>query len=182
MKQNIKRILILSVILIISITFLRCQKDDDLANPEIANVASAKKWFNEYESGGDNYGLFQNLDYDWANAEAKKNQDGTELIIVPINEIRKDEREIWEQRLYIYKLGEKNYKALLYERYPDAGNSLIDDFSFNQRVLNDYDKILKNGVVEILSKNKFITRNATAKYRRNLISMVIHLKQLAEYH
>ncbi|HEY1195219.1 hypothetical protein [Flavobacterium sp.] len=92
MKQKIKKIIVLSVITLISTVFLRCQKDDDLVNPEVAKVSSAKEWFKKYESTTDNYTLFQNLNYDWVNAELKINKDGTQLIVVPIDEKKKRSR------------------------------------------------------------------------------------------
>ena len=49
MKQKIQKIIILSTVMIISVTFLRCQKDEDLLSPEIKNVSLAKEWFKKYE-------------------------------------------------------------------------------------------------------------------------------------
>ncbi|MFH6935577.1 hypothetical protein [Flavobacterium sp. FlaQc-30] len=119
MKQKIQKIIILSTVMIISVTFLRCQKDEDLLSPEIKNVSLAKEWFKKYEGNGDNLDLFRNLNYEWENAEIKETKDGAQLIVVPIAEAKKDESETWEQRLYIYKLNGNEYKALLYEFYPD---------------------------------------------------------------
>ncbi|WP_166920364.1 hypothetical protein [Flavobacterium poyangense] len=78
---------------------------------------SAKTWFKEYESNGKNYELVQNLNYDWQEAKLTKSEDGTPTIIVPVLELKKEERELWEQKLYIYKLDNNKYKALVFESY-----------------------------------------------------------------
>ncbi|QLC66138.1 hypothetical protein LPB248_07550 [Flavobacterium sp. LPB0248] len=177
MKQKIQKIIILSTVMIISVTFLRCQKEEDLVSPEINNVSRAKEWFKKYESTTDNYPLFQNLKYDWANAEFKKNKDGTQLVIVPINELKKNKDENWEQKLYIYELSENNYKALLHEFYPER--SLNDDadllkfsgyisvwdlkFGFIKAAEFVDDKMISSGVVEIILSKKINPSNITGK-------------------
>ncbi|RXM42996.1 hypothetical protein [Flavobacterium sp. YO64] len=179
MKQKIQKIIILSTVMIISVTFLRCQKDEDLLSPEIKNVSLAKEWFKKYEGNGDNLDLFKNLNYEWENAEIKETKDGAQLIVVPIAEAKKDESETWEQRLYIYKLNRNGYKALLYEFYPDkdtedivsvesngfngyiAAWDLKSGFIKSAKFINDV--AVENGEVEVLSKDKVNIKNITAK-------------------
>ncbi|UUF16887.1 MULTISPECIES: hypothetical protein [Flavobacterium] len=139
---------------------------------------SAKRWFKNYEAEGTNYELFQNLDYDWNNAEITKSEDGTKTIIVPINEIKKDPTENWEQKLYIYKLGENNYQALLFEIYPDSKNTDPESSSIDSGIFTGYiaawdlkkgfvkaalfenGKVAQNGSIKVYSKNKAITGKA----------------------
>ncbi|MNQ03692.1 hypothetical protein D3C85_163970 [compost metagenome] len=177
MKQKIKKIIVLSVITLVSAVFLRCQKDDDLINPEVAKVSSAKEWFKKYESTTDNYPLFQNLEYDWTNAELNINKDGTQLIVVPVDETKKDQDEKWEQKLYIYQVSKNNYKALLFEYYPENSKTDIETtskftgyitrwdlksgFLGSAKFVND--KIIENGTVEISANIDSLQRNLTAK-------------------
>ncbi|WP_343617401.1 hypothetical protein [Flavobacterium sp.] len=177
MKQKIKKIIVLSVITLISTVFMRCQKDDDLVNTEFAKVSSAKEWFKKYESTTDNYLLFQNLKYDWESAELKIGKDGTELIVVPIDETKKDKDENWEQKLYIYQVSKNDYKVLLYEFYPgNLENDSVDSKKFtgyiaawdlktgfvkSAKFVNN--SIVENGVVKVLSEEQLKLRTATNK-------------------
>lgn len=159
----------------ISFVFSRCQNEEYLSNPETKKVSVAKEWFKAYESNGDNLDLFQNLNYEWANAEVRETKDGVQLIVVPIAEVKKDESEIWEQRLYIYKLKDNHYKALLYEFYPeDAVKTNSNSFSgyitawnlkngFVKSAKFANDILIENGEVEILSTDRVIVRSNTAK-------------------
>lgn len=175
MKQNIKKIVILSVISVIAVIFSRCQNDEYFLKNDDTNLASAKTWFSKYEGNGDNIELFQNLNYEWQKAEIKEGKDGTQLIVVPIVEVKKEQNEDWEQRLYIYKIDQNNYKALLYEFYPEnLAYANSNDFNgyisvwdlktgFIKAAKFVNDKIVENGDVEILSKDKLAVKNTTAK-------------------
>lgn len=119
--------------------------------------------------------MFQNLNYEWQKAEIKEGKDGTQLIVVPIVEVKKEQNEDWEQRLYIYKIDQNNYKALLYEFYPEnLAYANSNDFNgyisvwdlktgFIKAAKFVNDKIVENGDVEILSKDKLAVKNTTAK-------------------
>lgn len=178
MSQKIKKIIVLSFVLIISIVFTRCQKDDDLSNPESNQISLAKNWFKEYESSSDNYALLQNLNYDWNEANITKSEDGTETIIVPVIELKKDEREIWSQKLYIYKLEAGKYKALVFETYSnrnvelksqtiEGGNftgymtvwDLKEGFVRAAKFVNNH--VVEEGIAEF-SNNKNMTGKAPA--------------------
>jgi hypothetical protein len=115
-KNAIKAVFIFSIAMLT----VNCETEK-LAMDESAHqtktILSAKKWFKEYESSGKNYELVQNLNYDWAEANFTKSEDGTPTIIVPVLELKKDEREFWEQKLYIYKLDDNKFKALVFEAY-----------------------------------------------------------------
>ena len=119
MKQKLEkrsRVFLISFILILS----SCENDSSYSSGQISqakNIQSAKEWFDDYEGKSENIVLMQNLDYNWNDAQITKSEDGTETIIVPVNELKKDERDFWEQRLYIYKIGKEDYKALVYEIY-----------------------------------------------------------------
>jgi hypothetical protein len=52
-------------------------------------------------------------------------EDGTQTIIVPVIGLKKSQSEIWEQKLYIYNQGTNNYKALVFEIYPDRNASVV---------------------------------------------------------
>lgn len=175
MKRNIKKIVILSVVLVIAVIFSRCQNDEYFLKNDDTNLASVKTWFSKYEGNGDNLELFQNLNYEWQKAEVKEGKDGTQLIVVPIVEEKNVQDENWEQRLYIYKIDKNNYKALLYEFYPENSvNANSNDFNgyisvwdlktgFIKAAKFVNDKIVENGDVEILSKDKLAVKNTTAK-------------------
>ncbi|WP_281322894.1 hypothetical protein [Flavobacterium aestivum] len=133
MKNKLQRIAKVALCCFLLIT-LGCENDNPLT-AEDAKMIEAKNWFNHYESNGINYELFQKTQYDWNQAKITKSQDGTETIIVPIIELKQDKKEIWEQKLYLYKLDTGNYKALLFEIYPDKNAEIssqtIDGGDFN---------------------------------------------------
>jgi hypothetical protein len=136
MKQTLKKtagVILISFVLIL----FSCENDSSLSVTQISqakNIQSAKKWFDDYEGKGENIALMQNLDYNWNDAQITKSEDGTETIIVPINELKKDQRDFWEQRLYIYKTGQEDYKVLVYEIYTnkdvEPSSQLIDGGNF----------------------------------------------------
>ncbi|WP_166922673.1 hypothetical protein [Flavobacterium poyangense] len=115
-KNAIKAVFIFSIAMLT----VNCETEK-LAMDESAHqtktILSAKKWFKEYESNGKNYELVQNLNYDWQEASLTESEDGTPTIVVPVLELKKDEREFWEQKLYIYKLDDNKFKALVFEAY-----------------------------------------------------------------
>ncbi|GAA3776451.1 hypothetical protein [Flavobacterium ginsengiterrae] len=178
MRKKFKNAAKLIVVFMILATCTKCQKDDDVGQTNDKTLLFAKEWFKNYEAEGSNYELFQNLDYDWNNAAITNSEDGTKTIIVPINEIKKDPIETWKQNLYIYKLSENNYEALLFEIYPDSKNtdpnsSLIDSGIFNgyitawdlkkgfvKAALFENGTVAQNGSIKVYSKNKAITSKA----------------------
>lgn len=119
MKLTLKktaRIVLISFALIL----WSCENDSSSSGtqiPQDTSIQSAKKWFDAYEDKGKNIVLMQNLDYNWNDAQLTKSEDGTETIIVPINELKKDQGDLWEQKLYIYKSDEGRYSSLLFEAY-----------------------------------------------------------------
>lgn len=123
MKEKLQNIFRLLLVITMSFTCNMCQQDDGDINSQDALV-SAKKWFTDYEANGENIELMQNLDYNWDEAEVKKSEDGTTTIIVPINELKKEEREIWEQKLYVYKFNNDKYQAFLFEMYSNRNVAL----------------------------------------------------------
>ncbi|WP_268845941.1 hypothetical protein [Flavobacterium aestivum] len=133
-KNAIKAIFVFSI----AILMVNCEAEKlemDEQGYQEKTISSAKRWFKEYESNGSNYDLFQDIEYDWSEASITKSVDGTQTIIVPVIESKKNADEIWSQELYIYKLGERNYKALLFEIYPDkdasSNSQSIDGGNFN---------------------------------------------------
>jgi len=176
MLQKIKKIVIPIAVLIISVVFYQCQNDEGLSNSDNNSLASPKKWFEDYEAKGENYPAFQKLDYDWKSATAETANDGTEMFIVPVLEKRKEQAEIWEQKLYIYKIDKDTYKALLYEFYPEKQENADIEGNFSgyivawdlkkgfvkaAKFLND--KIVENGVAEILSNDELARQKTTAR-------------------
>jgi hypothetical protein len=120
MRMKIKNAIKAAFIFSIAMLTVNCETEK-LAMDEQAyqtkTILAAKTWFKEYESNGKNFELVQNLQYDWAGASLIKSEDGTPTIVVPIIELKKDEREFWEQKLYIYNTDKDKYSALLFEAY-----------------------------------------------------------------
>ncbi|MRX41945.1 hypothetical protein GJU43_21925 [Flavobacterium sp. LC2016-23] len=110
--KQIAKVVLCSFILIAS----GCASDNEFTQQE-AKMNEAKNWFDKYDANGANYALFQNMQYEWNQASVTRSEDGTETIIVPVTELKKDQREFWEQKLYIYKSDEGRYSALLFEAY-----------------------------------------------------------------
>jgi hypothetical protein len=135
--KKFKKAVNLITIILISLTFIKCQNDEDPTPTQTADVLLAKDWFKDYEAKSRNYALFQNLEYDWNETVIQNSEDGTKVFIVPITEDKKDPEEIWEQKLYLYKTGEDNYKVLLFEIYPD-NNVKISSQSINGGNFNGY--------------------------------------------
>jgi hypothetical protein len=167
---------------IIGIVFLatNCTNEEiDRQQPTAQNtkIIEAKSWFTQYDSNGSNYDLFQNLAYDWTQANITKSEDGTETIIVPIIKLKEDEKEIWSQKLYLYNSDLGNYKALLFEIYPDKdappSSQTIDGGDFNGYIATwdlktgfvkasrfKYNQVVENGIVTVLWKDKKSTSRA----------------------
>ncbi|WP_291149280.1 hypothetical protein [Flavobacterium sp. UBA7680] len=172
MRKKFKNAARLIVVFMILATCTKCQKDDDLGQANDKTLLSAKQWFKNYETEGSNYALFQNLDYNWSDAAITNSEDGTKTIIVPINEVKKDPTENWEQKLYIYKLAENNYEASLIEIYPDKNNTDPDSSLIESEIFTGYisvgdlkkgflkvakfenGKLVENGIINLRSKNK----------------------------
>ncbi|WP_166920381.1 hypothetical protein [Flavobacterium poyangense] len=173
-KNAIKAVFIFSIAMLT----VNCETEK-LAMDESAHqtktILSAKKWFKEYESDGKNYELVQNLNYDWAEASFTKSEDGTPTIIVPVLELKKDEREFWEQKLYIYKLDDNKFKALVFEAYSNKNvkpeSQVVDGGDFTG-YMTVWDlktgpvraaKFLNNQLVENGFAEFSIDRNKTGK-------------------
>lgn len=98
-----------------------CSTEETVSNQTL----QAQTWFKKYEAESPNFYLFQNLEYNWNSAKLVSLEDGTQTIIVPVIGLKKSQSEIWEQKLYIYNQGTNNYKALVFEIYPDKNASLV---------------------------------------------------------
>lgn len=162
------------IVFLILATSIKCQKDDnDVGQTDAKIMQSAKVWFKNYEAKGENFALLKDLNYNWNDAEITNSKDGTQTIIVPIIEVKKDQTELWEQKLYIYKLSENNYEAMVFEIYPDADNSSINSPSFNGYIVGwdlkkgfvktakfENNRLIENGVLTLALKNKQTTGKA----------------------
>ncbi len=178
MRKKITKLSFSLLILFVAILFVKCTQDERADNNDVAqsaNIVDAKKWFAEYESNGENYSHLQNLDYQWDKAKDTRSDDGTKTIIVPVNEVKSDPRDFWEQRLYIYKTGKEDYKALLYEiytnKYVARKNQSFDGGSFTgfvsvwdlktgfvRAAKFENNKVVETGVVEVIDISQ---RNST---------------------
>lgn len=149
MKEKFKTAAAVITAVLIAAFFTGCQQDDEVVVTGGATVSSAKEWFKEYEGKGDNYVYLQNLIYDWPGAIVKQAEDGTEVIVIPIKELKKDQSEIWQQRLYLYKLPDGSYKASVVEIYPDKA-APQEDQSMEGGNFNGYISVwdLKKGFVK----------------------------------
>ncbi|KOP39663.1 MULTISPECIES: hypothetical protein [unclassified Flavobacterium] len=172
MRTKFKNAARLIVVFMILITSTKCQTDDHLGQANDKTLLSAKQWFKNYETEGNNYALFQNLNYDWSDAAITNSEDGTKTIIVPINEVKKDPTETWEQKLYIYKLAENYYEASLIEIYPDKNNTDPNSSLIESEIFTGYisvgdlkkgflkvakfenGKLVENGIINLRSKSK----------------------------
>ncbi|WP_035644377.1 hypothetical protein [Flavobacterium sp. ASV13] len=180
MNQKIKILKRIALFLCIMVLSANCTNDENLERQDgnsSAKLKETQKWFSKYESEGENYFLLDSLHYKWDEARITNSEDGTETTIVPIVEKKKDNREFWEQRLYIYKTGEKDYKALVYEivtnKYVPLSKHSLDggDFTgfisvwdlktgFVRAARFENNQIIETGVVEVIDYTK---RNATNK-------------------
>ncbi|QSB26574.1 hypothetical protein [Flavobacterium sp. CLA17] len=149
MKENFKRAAGVITVVLIAVFFTRCQQEDEEVGTQGTTLSSAKQWFKEYEAKGDNYVYLQNLLYDWPGAIVKQAEDGTEMIVVPIKELKINQSEIWQQRLYLYKLPDGSYKASVVEIYPDKA-APQEDQSMEGGNFNGYISVwdLKKGFVK----------------------------------
>ncbi|MCD0476804.1 hypothetical protein LPB87_20635, partial [Flavobacterium sp. EDS] len=122
-----------------------CSTEETVSNQTL----DAQTWFKKYEAESPNFDLFQNLEYNWNQAKMTTSEDGTETIIVPIVERKKNVSEIWKQKLYIYKLSANNYQAVVFEIFPDKNSKIssqsIDGGNFNGYI-GSWD--LKNGFIK----------------------------------
>ncbi|QOG01894.1 hypothetical protein [Flavobacterium sp. MDT1-60] len=157
-----------------------CTNDENLERQggnSNAKLKETQKWFNKYKSEGKNYFLLDSLQYNWDEAKITNSEDGTETTIVPIIESKKDDREFWEQRLYIYKTGKEDYKALVYEiatnKYVPLSSHSIDGGNFTgfisvwdlktgfvRAARFENNQVIETGVVEVIDYTK---RNSTNK-------------------
>ncbi|KFF12587.1 hypothetical protein [Flavobacterium hydatis] len=169
MKNKLQRIakVVLCCFLLIA---LSCETDNTFSEQDVKMI-EAKTWFDKYQANGINYELFQDLEYKWSEANITKSEDGTETIIVPVIELKEDKEEIWSQKLYLYKLDEGNFKALLFEIYPDkdvlASSQKIDGGDFNGYIATwdlkmgfvrasrfKNNQVVENGIVAVVSIDK----------------------------
>ncbi|GEM_PF-1599529 len=179
MRRKIKNAARITFVFLVFATSIKCHNDDnDVGQTDAKILNSAKEWFKSYEAKGDNFALLQNLDYNWNDAEITNSKDGTKTIIVPVNELKKDPAELWEQKLYIYKLAENNYEAMLFEIYPDSKNTGLNSYSIDDPSFNGYiaawdlkkgfvktakfenGKLIENGVITLALKNTHTTGKA----------------------
>ncbi|WP_417939151.1 hypothetical protein [Flavobacterium sp. RS13.1] len=119
MKKNTLKILNYSYMLLVFLIY-SCSTEETVSNQTL----EAQTWFKKYEAESPNFYLFQNLEYNWNSAKLISLEDGNQTIIVPVIGLKKSQSEIWEQKLYIYNQGTNNYKALIFEIYPDKNASL----------------------------------------------------------
>lgn len=164
------------LILCSSLIAVNCVNDESSSRQKpSATINKAQKWFKDYEVDGDNLKGFQNLNYQWTNAEINKAKDGTEFITVPISVAKKEANENWNQKLYIYKLDTDSYKALLYEFYPESQtNNDLDNFNgyisvwdlkqgFIKSAKFANNIIIENGVVAVLTNEQLKLKSLTNK-------------------
>jgi hypothetical protein len=177
MKNKLQRIakVVLCCLLLIA---LSCEKDNAFSEQDVKMI-EAKTWFDKYEANGINYELFQNLKYDWNGASITKSEDGTETIIVPVVELNEDKKEIWSQKLFLYKSDTGNYKALMFEIYPNKdaqpSSQSIDGGDFNGYMTSwdlktgfvraakfKNNQVIEIGDAQVISVDKAMTNKAPA--------------------
>lgn len=160
MKKAIFTILSYSLSFFILFVY-SCSTEETVSNQTL----DAQTWFKKYEAESPNFDLFQNLEYNWNQAKMTTSEDGTETIIVPIVERKKNVSEIWKQKLYIYKLSANNYQAVVFEIFPDKNSKIssqsIDGGNFNGYI-GSWD--LKNGFIKVaqFENNKVVQEGIIA--------------------
>lgn len=144
MKKITSRFLTYTVAIFI-LFVCSCSTEESVPNQTL----DAQTWFEKHEAESPNFELFQNLEYNWNQAKTTTSEDGTQTIIVPIVERKKNTAEIWKQKLYIYKLSATNYEALIFEIFPDknskSSSQSIDSGNFNGYITSWN---LKNGFIK----------------------------------
>ncbi|MDN3674181.1 hypothetical protein QWY99_14050 [Flavobacterium branchiarum] len=160
MKKAILNILSYSLSLFILLVY-SCSTEEMVTNQTL----DAQTWFKKYEAESPNFDIFQNLEYNWSQAKRTTSEDGTETIIVPIVERKRNASEIWKQNLYLYKISENNYEALIFEIFPDISSNnssqSIDGGDFNGYISSWN---LKNGFIKVakFENNKVIQEGIVA--------------------
>jgi hypothetical protein len=147
MKKQTTKILVLLLAFILT----QCQNEDnlDLRDSNSSTVA-AQKWFSNYLTQGDNYALFDDLQYEWDKATTITLDDGSKAITVPVIEPFTNTTYTGKKLLYVYLMEDNNYKALLFQFSPKEANQPIKDI---QTKLKDFDGTisiwdLKTGFLE----------------------------------
>ena len=163
MKKAIFTIISYSLSLFILFVY-SCSTEETVSNQTL----DAQTWFKKYEAESPNFDLFQDLEYNWSQAKITTSEDGTETIIVPIVERKRNSSEIWKQNLYLYKISENNYEAIIFEIFPDKkskkSSQSIDDGDFNGYISSwdlkngfikaaqfENNKVVQEGIIAILS-------------------------------
>lgn len=117
MKEKIKKIMILSALLLVSVFFSRCQNDEYLSKTENTNLLSAKTWFDNYKTKENFHPAFKNIEYNWENAYAVKLENASGAIAIPMKDNPENSDYKGKKILYLYP-SDSGYDAVVHEIFP----------------------------------------------------------------
>lgn len=170
MKKNTTKILVL----LLAFTLMQCQNEDNLnVKDSNSSTVAAQKWFSNYLTQGDNYALFDDLQYEWDKATTITLNDGSKAITVPVIEPFTNTTYTGKKLLYVYLMEDNNYKAVIFQFSQKKASQPIKDI---QASLKNFDGTisiwdLKTGFLEgatfedNLLKNELTTKPT---FNRNL--------------
>jgi len=119
MNVKLKKTIHLAIVLLISLTFIRCQQDENPTPNLSPKLLSAKNWFDDYQSKTTFNDLFKNQEYAWENAKLETLENGQNAIVIPVNDIKQVKDYKGKKILYLYPLeGHKSFEVTLYELLP----------------------------------------------------------------
>lgn len=117
MREKIKKIMILSALLLVSVFFSRCQNDEYLSKTENTNLLSAKTWFDNYKTKENFHPAFKNIEYNWENAYAVKLENASGAIAIPMKDNPENSDYKGKKILYLYP-SDSGYDAVVHEIFP----------------------------------------------------------------
>lgn len=81
-------------------------------------IIEAKKWFDDYKTKVDIDPMFKDVNYHWEVASKVIQEDGTELIKLPLTENIENKNYEGEKMLYLTQ-SNQGYNAVIHELFPD---------------------------------------------------------------
>lgn len=117
MREKIKKIMILSTLLLVSVFFSRCQNDEYISKTENTDLVVAKTWFDNYKTKENFHLIFKNVEYHWENAYGVKLENASGAIAIPMKDNPENSNYKGKKILYLYPT-ESGYDAVVHEIFP----------------------------------------------------------------
>ena len=133
-----RKLLLLLSVLILSLFYYSCQREDSYLKNEGAPISKARNWFSNYLSQPVNP-LFSNVNYHWDRASIFTFKNGYKAVTVPITERRQNPAYGGRRILYLYpwKNG-KGYYATVFELIPSLQHVLTNKGNINLKTFSGY--------------------------------------------